>query len=802
MKKLKNLCAIVFALSLCGTLNAQNLNLNLLGQLDYQQLHNSDLSDIWGYVDENGNEYALVGVNDGGLSIVDVTTPSNPQEVFFQSGPNTIWRDIKTWGDYAYTTNEAGGGLLIVDMGPLPGSTNLPVAYYDYQQGNNNNAHNLYIDENGICYIFGADRGEEGAIMLDLTQNPMAPVEVGDYDVDYVHDGVARGDTLWAAHITDGYLACVDVSNPANPVVLGTVATPADFTHNVWFSDDNQTVFTTDEVPDGYIASYDVSDPTDMTELDRIQSSPGQNVIPHNAHFMNNYVITSYYRDGITIHDVSNPANMIQVGTYDSSPLSGDGFNGCWGVYPWLPSGNIIASDIEGGLIILGANYQRGCYLEGNVTDAVTTGPLGNVQVELLATPMTDNTNIGGDYATGTAAAGTYDVAFYLPGYVPDTAYGVTLTNGQTTIVDMALQPLVPFTLSGNITDQSTGNPISGVIVSISNDDWDWTFTTNGSGDFSESNFFAGTYDIVIGHWGQVTHCADDVELDDLNSVYDMVLGTGWYDDFSLDFGWQVSGGAFVGVWERGEPVGTDYGNDFSNADVDVSGDCGDQAYVTGNGGGSAGSDDVDQSDMVLTSPSFDLSTYSDPYIHYHRWFFNAGGSSTPNDSIIVMLTDGSQTVVVDMLNPQQEYTGQGWEAQQIRVLDFIPAGSNMKIIVRTSDYQSSGFGGHLVECGFDEFYVEEGQVGITDHDGEGAEPTVYPNPFNETFEVQYELTEDVKADAAIVLYDMQGREVYRQAINTAAGQVTLDPSLNAGTYLVRVINGEEQLAPVKVTKF
>ena len=90
------------------------LNMSELGYLDLVSLHNSDASDIWGYVDGGGNEYALVGLNDG-TSIVDVTDPANPFEVFFEPGMNSIWRDIKTWDNYAYVTTEEPQGLLIID---------------------------------------------------------------------------------------------------------------------------------------------------------------------------------------------------------------------------------------------------------------------------------------------------------------------------------------------------------------------------------------------------------------------------------------------------------------------------------------------------------------------------------------------------------------------------------------------------------------------------------------------------------------------------------------------------------------
>ena len=75
----------------------------------------SELNDIWGWVDSAGNEYAIVGMNDG-TSIINLSDPLSPQEVLFVPGMNSIWRDIKTYGNYAYVTTEAMNGLLIIDL--------------------------------------------------------------------------------------------------------------------------------------------------------------------------------------------------------------------------------------------------------------------------------------------------------------------------------------------------------------------------------------------------------------------------------------------------------------------------------------------------------------------------------------------------------------------------------------------------------------------------------------------------------------------------------------------------------------
>ena len=68
-------------------------------------------TDVWGWVDpDDSTEYALVGLTTG-VSIVSLADPANATEVAFMPGANSTWRDIKTWGNYAYVTNEKSNGV-------------------------------------------------------------------------------------------------------------------------------------------------------------------------------------------------------------------------------------------------------------------------------------------------------------------------------------------------------------------------------------------------------------------------------------------------------------------------------------------------------------------------------------------------------------------------------------------------------------------------------------------------------------------------------------------------------------------
>ena len=452
---MRTILSILLSIPLFG-ISQISYNMSLLGTYEWPTTEGND---IWGWVDPiTDYEYALVGLNDR-FSCVNVSNPANPIEEFFILDVNSTWRDVKTWGNYAYVTTDddqlAPAGLLIVDLTDMSGNTYWHRTSFTNPQNGSiiefNAAHNLYIDENGVCYIFGASNTSggnpsDGAIFLDVDANPTNPVYLGEWDDEYIHDGMVRGDTLYAGCVYTGDLYIIDVSNKSNPVVLGTHQTPNAFTHNAWVSDDGHYVFTTDEKSDSYIGSYDISNISNIQEVDRIQSNPGSNSIPHNTHVDGDFLVTSWYRDGTTVHDISNPNNLVQVAYYDSYSGIGDGFDGCWGTYPFLPSGIIISSDINssssgnGRLLIYERSFSAACYLEGNVIDGNTGSSLSGVNVIILNTtiPNSSSTNLSGFYDSGSADSGTFDVVFSMSGYISDTLQA-TLVNGQVVTLDAAL---------------------------------------------------------------------------------------------------------------------------------------------------------------------------------------------------------------------------------------------------------------------------------------------------------------------------------------------------------------------------
>jgi choice-of-anchor B domain-containing protein len=491
------LARLFFVILFLPVFSSAQTTINLLGRLTYGGV---ELSNIWGYADSLGNEYALVGTQQG-TSIVDVTDPTNPVQVRFVAGTNSDWREIKTWGHYAYVVNEGGGGLQIINLANLPGPV---TAVNRVIFGNYYTFHTLFIDENGVLYLNGGNTSG-GTVMLDVAANPTNPPLLGVYSNRYVHDCFARGDTLWTAEVNNGEFSVIDVSDKMAPVLLERQATSFNFTHNLWLKPGGNILLTTDERSGAYIDAYDVSDVNNIERLGLFQSVPGTGTIPHNVYWHNDFGVASYYRAGVVVFDPTYPSQMVEVGHYDTSPLSGNGFNGAWGVYPFLPSGNIIVSDIEQGLFVLGVNYRKASYIQGTLTDNCTGDTLQGVTVQINNTTYSAVTDFDGHYLVVLPDSGNFSLTYYKAGYLLGNTT-VHFENGITANGNMQLAPIVPepvaaFTPSDSIvcqgssitfTDVSTGQCLSRQWI------FDGGFPSSSTDSVVQVSFGAGSHTVQL----------------------------------------------------------------------------------------------------------------------------------------------------------------------------------------------------------------------------------------------------------------------------------------------------------------
>jgi len=368
----------------------------------------SEANDIWGFVDKNDNrEYAVIGLRNG-TAVVDVTDPSSPKEIGTIPGLPTIWRDIKVyqfqdtasgrWKTYAYVTADDNDGdshgIKIVDLTDLPNSISL-AATLDLVDV----AHNVYISNvdyaTGVAmpglkpflYILGSNFGPTSTIgaffVLDIS-DPVNPtvIQTPPTGSSYTHDATtltiddARASKCNASpceiliDYSEDSIDIWDMSVKGNASKLGSFSddgwsTATNYIHSGWWTKNRDFVLVQDEIDEQELdiqTTVHVLDIRDLTAPNIVATWKGPTkAIDHNGFTLGDEYYMSNYRRGLTVLDISRPAELGSIGpsekarfdTYIAHPDDDAKFNGAWGTYPYLPSGTILVSDIEGGLFLL-----------------------------------------------------------------------------------------------------------------------------------------------------------------------------------------------------------------------------------------------------------------------------------------------------------------------------------------------------------------------------------------------------------------------------------------------------------------
>ena len=788
---MRQLLLLFFLVCTCGSLSAQ-LNATLRDNLDYTP----SVNDVWGYVAPDGTEYAIVGLETG-VSFVSLADPDNIEEVAFVAGDFSAWRDMKTFGEYAYSVADQRSsteGITAFNLTELPERVTFTRNTYvipgtgglTFQR-----AHNVYMDTiDGILYTSGGtqDIRDGGVLMFDVKNTPMNPELVGLGPAIYAHDVFVLNDTMYTSEIYRGDLGVYDVSDFDNIVELGRVGTPFNFTHNAWTTENGRYIFTTDERANAPIAAYDLSDKNDIRLIDEYRpfESVGNGTIPHNVHVIDDYLSISYYTDGLRVVDASVPDNLVEVANYDTW-LGPDGdFNGNWGAYPYLPSGLTLVSDRQTGLYVVDVEYKRAARVRGAATDAVEGFGIPAVDVFIEASPSTlELTNNQGGYATGVADGGTYNVLFTAEGYY-DLTTEVELTNGTTVDLDVQLRPGTPRTVNISVVDGLTGAPIDAAAAAFSGRYNDFQVTADDNGVVTEEEILdSEVFTVYVNKWGYETTTLTGVTSADLTDLR-VELFPRYEDDFVTDLGWSVSGNASAGIWVRAEPLATFGGGGSIAPGEDAQDDLGTFAYVTGNDNSSLGADDVDGGATVLTSPTFAPLEYvdaevSDMVVHYQYQFANFATNQSPaTDDMRVFLSNGTDSALV------RTYTGvtNEWTRDSFSVLDFMDLSDELRLTVVTIDRD----GGNIVEGAIDNFFItEELSVSSQEVFAANTSVNVFPNPTADAFNLRYQTSTTERLTLRIT--DATGRLISERSLPGGAGTARVGTELPSGLYFLQ-LNG------------
>ncbi|MFQ5628533.1 MAG: choice-of-anchor B family protein [bacterium] len=302
--------------------------------LSHLPLPGSFTTDVWGYVDPvDGRGYALVG--SAGLVIIDVSDPENPRQAAHLQ--TTHGFDIKVWQNYAYTVNGSGSRDRghIVDLDD-PNNPEI-VGFFP-------TAHNIWIDRNGYLFL-----EVPGLKIYDLNPDPSNPIFVWSDNDGNGHDAIVKGDTLVDFHGVGG-TNIYNISNPQNPLLVSAVPDPSiAYSHSGWFDRTGRYLFICDEGARHPTDDFTIWDMASLDNPAKVGSYADPDATVHNLYVIDDYAYVSYYSAGFRIFDVSTPENPILVAEHDTAPGNGQG---AFGVYPFLPSGNILVSDIDNGLFV------------------------------------------------------------------------------------------------------------------------------------------------------------------------------------------------------------------------------------------------------------------------------------------------------------------------------------------------------------------------------------------------------------------------------------------------------------------
>ncbi|MFT6270487.1 MAG: choice-of-anchor B domain-containing protein [Alphaproteobacteria bacterium] len=372
--------------------------ISLLGRLPLNELptNSGAANDIWGHVDLNDmREYAIIGLQRG-LAVVDVSNPENPVVVGSVPGQITTWRDIKVlqyydeptkrFKAYAYSgADNVSQGLSVIDLSNLPNSIELT-----RRDATDRESHNIYISN--VNYTTNSALNEQmpmlhvtgssnfgGAWRTYSLETPASPqpayANTEAQRSDYTHDASsmvvddARASTDCGLAVGSSCNVIIDFNESEVRLWQHNSLTQAtqlseftypniEYVHSGWWSEDKRFIFVHDELDERRLAlntTLNVFDVSDLRAPQLVATWRGPTrATDHNGFVKGNKYYMANYERGLTILDVSNPRAPLEVGFFDTFGASNNAsFNGVWGVYPYLPSGIILASDIQGGLYVL-----------------------------------------------------------------------------------------------------------------------------------------------------------------------------------------------------------------------------------------------------------------------------------------------------------------------------------------------------------------------------------------------------------------------------------------------------------------
>ena len=230
-----------------------------------------------------GNTVIALDYNNG-LATIDITDPKQPGSPYYiYTSPNI--KSCNIYSNYAFI-NESGVGIKILDISDI----NHPIELTTIQEYDRN-----YTFYGGSLLVTAGNKLR--IYNIEIPENPSTPVSyyTGENPID-----VAVADH-YAYVIDEGGIACIDLVNPGNPVLLDRVNTPLKNPSNITITGNYAYLC----LQTAEFAIIDISDPTSLGSPVYIPLSKP----PFNIEISGNFAFISVKNDGIAIVDIRDPQN-------------------------------------------------------------------------------------------------------------------------------------------------------------------------------------------------------------------------------------------------------------------------------------------------------------------------------------------------------------------------------------------------------------------------------------------------------------------------------------------------------------
>eukprot|EP00604_Paraphysomonas_vestita_P003274 CAMPEP_0174820390 /NCGR_PEP_ID=MMETSP1107-20130205/4198_1 /TAXON_ID=36770 /ORGANISM="Paraphysomonas vestita, Strain GFlagA" /LENGTH=426 /DNA_ID=CAMNT_0016035649 /DNA_START=240 /DNA_END=1520 /DNA_ORIENTATION=+ len=362
-----------------------------------------DGSDMWGWTDPQGTEFALATCETG-TSMVDISNPTKPIVLGFlpSNTGKSWWYDAKIYQNYAFIGSEAlGHGMSVFDLNQLSTISKQyksnPSSYNATKSATSNaiklgitfkpnkvyrefgSSHNMVINtETGYLYAVGSKTCDGGLHIVDI-RTPSNPTFVGCYSADgYTHDAecvIYKGpDTRFTSqeicfNYNEDTLTIVDVTDKQNIRLLARQGYDgATYTHQGSLNPEQTHLFLNDELDEEEVSELGGHTRSMIWDVSRLDAPKligdfysSETSIDHNEYIHNGVSWQSNYCAGLRVLDARYMSEGVtsEVAYFDVSPdCNTVEFLGSWSAYPFWKSGVVGVQSIERGLFLLKPKFE------------------------------------------------------------------------------------------------------------------------------------------------------------------------------------------------------------------------------------------------------------------------------------------------------------------------------------------------------------------------------------------------------------------------------------------------------------